>query len=227
MFGTNCRRRLLALMCLLVPLHSSAQTSQQKETHYMIIFSQEGPGHEPALSHTFATFIQATGSGSDRSKYRVEHHTISWLPASGDVRLLRRPETGKNFSLDESLRLARSLNLRVSMLGPYQIKKELYLRAIAQVKRLNSGEIAYKAIDRRFRPDIASNCFHAISDIDADNGLLDTGAAHGDDASSMVVRHLRRWIIRPQEMHDWAIQRLGLGDSGIRRLQLDTLTEAR
>jgi hypothetical protein len=199
-------------------------TAQKRELYFMIIFSQEGSGHEPWLSHTFATFVKATGTGSDRNQYRLEHHTISWLPASRDVRLLRLgPEPGKNFSREDTLRWARSLNVRISMLGPYQIQKELYERAVRQVQRLNQGKIAYKAIDGRFRPDVASNCFHAISDIDADNGLLQTGTAHGDDASSMVVMHLKRWLIRPEEVHDWVAQRLGVSDSGIVHLKMDRL----
>src|SRR5262245_49603432 len=88
-----------------------ASTAQKGEGYFLIIFSQEGPGHEPWLSHTFATFVKATGAGANKGQYHLEHHTISWLPASRDIRLLRlRPETGKNFSLEESLRWARSLN---------------------------------------------------------------------------------------------------------------------
>src|SRR5262249_44362940 len=128
-----------------------SSTAQKGETYFMIIFSQEGPGHEPWLSHTFATFVKATGAGADKGQYHLELRTISWLPASRDIRLLRlRPETGKNFSLEETLRWARSLNVRISMLGPYQIQKELYQRAAGQVQRLNQGKIAFKAIDGRF-----------------------------------------------------------------------------
>jgi hypothetical protein len=199
---------------------SFAQTD--RDSYYMILFSQEGPGHEPWLSHTFATFIKATGDRSDKKHFRLGHHTISWLPASRDVHLLRlRPEAGKNYTLKETLRLARSLNVRVSMWGPLQIDKELYERAMRQVKRLNEGKVAYKAIDTRFRPDVASNCFHVISDIDADNGLLNTGTAHGDDASSMVLMHLKRWLIHPEKVHEWVTQRLGLTDSSIVRLKME------
>jgi len=205
-----------------------SSTAQKGEAYFMIIFSQEGPGHEPWLSHTFATFVKATGAGSDKGQYHLEQHTISWLPASRDIRLLRlRPEPGKNFSSEETLRWARSLNVRISMLGPYQIQKELYERAVRQVQRLNQGKIAFKAIDGRFRPDVASNCFHAIADIDTDNGLLDTGVAHGDAASTMVAMHLKRWLIRPEEVHDWVAQRLGVSDSGIVRLKLETSADGR
>jgi hypothetical protein len=195
-----------------------AWAGESRDSYYMMIFAQEGPGHEPWLSHTFATFVKATGSGSNRSQYKIESHTISWLPASRDVRLLRlSPERGKNFSLEETLRWAKSLNLRITMWGPYQIRQELYQRAVQQVKRLDQGKIAYKALDGRFRPEVASNCFHVISDIDTDNGLLNTGTAHGDGATLMVLNHLKRWLIRPEEVHDWAARRIGLNDSNIVR----------
>lgn len=214
----------VALIFLGFPSVSFAQTD--RKAYFMILFSQDGPGHEPWLSHTFATFIKATGNRADKDHFRLEHHTISWLPASGDVRLLRlRPETGKNFRLKETLKLARSLNTRISMWGPIQIEKKLYQRALRQVKRLNQEKIAYKAIDGRFRPDVASNCFHAISDIDTDNGFLNTGTAHGDEASAMVLMHLRRWLIHPENVHDWVTQRLGLNDSGIVRLKMDSFAE--
>jgi hypothetical protein len=190
-------------------------------SYYMILFANEGPGHEPWLSHTFAAFIKATGTGPDMKKYQLETHAISWLPASQDVRLLRPPERGVNLDLKESLQRGRSLNVRTSMWGPFKIKKELFTRAVRQETRLREGDVAYKALDRRFRPGAATNCFHAISDIDTENGLLDTGLAHGDDATYMVLRHLKRWIIRPQETYDWVARRLGLSKTTIvqRKLQ--------
>jgi hypothetical protein len=207
---------LFPLIFLIFPFGAGA--GEARESYFMLIFAQEGESHEPTESHTFATFVKATGNGSEKTNYKLENHTISWLPASLDIRLVRFfPEKGTNLDLKSSLGWARSRNARISMWGPYQIKKELYQRAVRQVERLNRGAIAYKAIDRRFRPDQASNCFHAVSDIDTDNGLLNTGIAHGDEASVMVLRHLERWIIRPEEVHSWIADRLGLDAAIVRR----------
>jgi hypothetical protein len=224
----NFLKIFLFLALLIAPGGAWAEKGEAQTRYFMIIFAQEGGDRDPRLSHSFATFVKATGNGADKNRYQIESKTISWLPASLDIRLLRLfPEQGKNLSLKETLRYAKSENTQVSMWGPYQIRKELYERAVKQVKRLNRGATGYKAIDRRFRPEAASNCFHAISDIDMDNGMLDTGAAHGNEASYMVLEHLKRWIIRPQEKVAWIAQRLGLSDRAIvqRDFQPAELTE--
>jgi hypothetical protein len=132
------------------------------------------------------------------------------MPQSLDIVILRRrPEPGTNLDLESSLHWAESRNCRVSMWGPYQIDKELYNRAIKQEARLNSGMVLYKAIDRRFRPGTASNCIHAVSDLDIDHGLLHSGQGRGDRASQQVAQHLKRWMIDPEQTHDWVASRLG------------------
>ena len=103
-----------------------AGAGEVRESYFMIIFSQEGEGRDPTQSHTFATFIKATGNGPEKSKYKLESHTISWLPATLEIRLLRLlPEKGINLDLEANLRWARSRKARISMWGPYQIQKEL------------------------------------------------------------------------------------------------------
>ena len=36
-------------------------------------------------SHTWATFVKATGEGPDPAAWRLEEHTISWLPQTLNV----------------------------------------------------------------------------------------------------------------------------------------------
>jgi hypothetical protein len=187
--------------------------------YFMIVFASEGELTRQA--HTFATFIKASDNGEARDGYRgsnsrdsranwlFESHTISWMPATLDIRLIRRPEAGRNLNLGQSLELARSIGARVTAWGPYRIRKELYERALEQITRLESGAVAYKALDGRFRPDIATNCFHAVSDI-VDGELLNTGTAYGEAASRMVANHLRPWIIDPWQTHEWLLKRLHL-----------------
>jgi hypothetical protein len=139
------------------------------------------------------------------------------MPRSLDVKLLRRSEEGVNLDLKDTLRHANAMKAEVSMWGPFRIKKELYERALRQEARLKKGDIAYKALDIRFRPDKATNCIHAVSDIDVDRGLLDTGTANGKDASYMVLTHLSRWIIDQHQQHEWIGQRLELGKDIVRR----------
>jgi hypothetical protein len=44
-------------------------------------------------------------------------------------------------------------------------------------------------------PGTASNCIHALSDIDTDTRLLETGTARGEAASYLVLEHLQRSVI--------------------------------
>jgi len=176
----------------------------------------------PRFTHTFATFVKATGEGNNKTKYKVEEHTISWIAQTKEIVVARaKPEPGVNLSLKESLVLATSLEEKVSMWGPFEIKKELYDRALKQIDRLESNKVEYKAIDLRFRPESASNCIHAVSDIDADDGLLETGTACGDEASQAVATHLRRWMIKPEKTHAWVSKRIGLDDYSITRRSWD------
>lgn len=202
---------------LLVGLVSVAGAARADEAYYMIIFGQQDASRQVDTAHTFATFVKARGEGPDRAKYRIESHTISWMPRSLDVKVLKRPEQGSNLTLKDTLDHSRKIKSGVSMWGPFAIKQELYERALRQEARLNKGDIGYKALDLRFRPNEASNCIHAVSDIDTDKGLLETGTAHGDEASFMVLQHLGRWIVNPDQTHEWVSQRLDLGKDIVRR----------
>lgn len=194
-----------------------ARTARADESFYMIVFAQQDAAVQPELCHTFATFVKATGEGADKTKYAIDSHTISWMPRSLHVKVLRRPEEGINLNLKDTLSHARTIKTEVSMWGSFHIKKELYERALRQETRLQKGDLDFKVLDVRFRPDTAMNCIHAVCDIDADNGLLATGTAHGKDASLIVLTHLSRWIIDYDGTHDWIGERLELGKDVVRR----------
>jgi hypothetical protein len=202
---------------LLVALLVGPNAARADESYYMIVFAQEGGANQLVLSHTFATFVKATGKGPDKTKYALDSHTLSWMPRSLDVKLLKRPEEGVNLDLKATLLHAKAVKAEVSMWGSFHIKKELYERALKQEARLKKGDIDYKALDLRFRPDTAMNCIHAVCDIDMDKGLLATGTASGKEASHLVLTHLSRWIIDYDQTHDWIGQRLDLGKDILRR----------
>jgi len=219
---TTIVRLSVLVPILLIMASAPPRALRANEYYYMIVFSAQSGSNEPRLSHTFATFVKATGTGDSAKDYRAESHTISWMPRSLNIVVLRaRPEPGTNLDLASSLRWAESVNCRVSMWGPYQIDQELYDRAIKQEDSLRSGRVLYKAIDARFRGGIASNCIHAVSDLDIDNGLLHAGQGRGDAASYQVVQHLRRWIIAPGQTHPWVAWRLRLNDHPVSRRDLD------
>jgi hypothetical protein len=205
------------LWVLVAALLVDPWTARADEAYYMIVFGQQDGANQPELSHTFATFVKVTGDGPDKTKYAIDSHTISWMPRSLEVKILRRPEEGVNLSLKDTLRHAQAIKVEVSMWGSFHIKKELYDRALRQEARLQKGDIDYKTLDVRFRPNTAMNCIHAVCDIDMDKGLLATGTAHGDEASSMALTHLSRWIIDYDGTHDWIGRRLELGKDIVRR----------
>jgi hypothetical protein len=226
--------RIFVRFSVLVPtvmMMASAPSRAQEATYYMTIFSAQAASRDPRRTHSFASFVKATPPSPTRGRtergsaedYRTEVHTISWMPRSLDIVVLRRrPEPGTNLDLASSLRWAESRNCRVSMWGPYQIDKELYDRAVKQEARLRSGRVLYKAVDRRFRPGMASNCIHAVSDLDIDHGLLHSGQGRGDAASRQVAQHLNRWIIDPERTHSWVASRLGLTDRSVNPQEVET-----
>jgi hypothetical protein len=205
------------LWVLLAALLVDPRTAQADESYFMIVFGQQSGTNQLELTHTFATFVKATGKGADKAKYAIDSHTISWMPRSLDVKFLKRAEEGVNLDLKESLRHAKAVKADVSMWGSFHIKKELFERALRQEARLKKGDIDYKTLDIRVRHDTAMNCIHAVCDIDMDKGLLATGTASGNDASLMVLKHLSRWIIDYDETHEWIGRRLDLGKDIVRR----------
>jgi len=222
-------QRVIVSVALLAIIFSRpvAACAQEKATetndlYFMILFSQERDALAPRFSHTYAAFVHAQLTRAAKD-YQFDTHTISWLPATLDVRLLRPPEKGVNLGLKASLDQSVRLRTRISMWGPFRIKKELYDRAVAQEARLKSGKLLYKALDGAVRAEKqAVNCFHTVADIDSDRdrALLETGKAHGDTATLLVAQHLRRWIIDPGRTYDWVSGRLGLDGYSITRRNL-------
>jgi hypothetical protein len=214
-FARTFVRFSMAITALFVVAGVSRAQESDDASYYMTIFSAQADSRDPRRTHSFATFVKAIGTGDSAKDNPIEIHTISWMPQSLEIVILRRrPEPGVNLDLESSLRWAASKSIRVSMWGPYQINKELYDRAVEQEARLNSGLVLYKAVDRRFRPGTASNCIHAVADLDTDNGLLHSGQGRGDAASSQVAQHLNRWVINSEQTHTWVASRLGLNDAG-------------
>src|SRR5262245_42115176 len=120
------------------------------EKAYLIVFASQRENRKlPRFAHTFATFVQIGKAGG---KERIETQTISWLPQSMKIAPKLRPEAGRNVSLPETLKWVEAQGERVIAWGPFQVKKELYDLAQAQVQRLEKGGIGYRMIDGKRRP---------------------------------------------------------------------------
>src|SRR5829696_6486189 len=108
--------------CLVASMDAApVRAAEPGEFYYMMVFSAQVNSDDPSLTHTFATFVKATGMGEPVKNRRTEVHTISWMPQSLNIMVLRPdPEPGTNLDLQSSLRWAESRNCRVSMWGPYR-----------------------------------------------------------------------------------------------------------
>jgi hypothetical protein len=181
----------------------------------MVVFATQGNANEPRHSHTFAAFVRAAAKGMNPDDYETEVHTLSWMPRSLNIAVLRpRPEPGVNLDLPATLDWAASVQARVTAWGPYRIHEKLYQAARNQIDRLNSGELAYKAMNITNRAD-ATNCIYALADIDQEQGLLSTGTARGEAASLMVLRHFKHRMVEPNQTHEWINDRLGLKNQAV------------
>ena len=211
------RIHVLALSLILVASAGLAQPPAD-ERHYVLIFGSQGETNLPRFSHTFATFVKATGTGKFPDDYKLDVRTISWMPRSLNIEIARlRTEPGVNLTLQETLRWVRSINGRVRMWGPYVVGPELFELARKQAERLDSGAIAYRAVDFRNRGIDASNCTHAVCDLDRTRSRLVTGASFGNGASTKVVQHFTPWFIASDANHDWLLKRLELDPNEISR----------
>jgi hypothetical protein len=152
--------------------------------YFMVVWAYEGPGNMPKDSHTFASFYD----GDDLADNSLKVPTISWLPESGVVHPLRI-ERGRNFSLAQTLAIACRSGKQLRYWGPYEITPDLYHRALARIRLLQSGRVAFSAL--YFRPG-TMNCVEAAGDIT--DTPFRPGLSWGFKATESVVRHLSPFV---------------------------------
>jgi hypothetical protein len=177
------------------------------DRYFITPFAYENRGNDPKFSHSFMTVIRIFAHGEQptpNSEFKTgtfkgwdwEAFNISWLPAdfmeNPDLCVFRGAcarlfpkqnqcpvSPGKNFTLEDTIKLAVNAKVAVGMWGPYEITKEGFDRAIKRKWLLDSGEIKYRADDRRYRKDqTAINCFHAMGSLDEpfpNGGAFGTG----------------------------------------------------
>jgi hypothetical protein len=167
------------LSAALNPAFGHIDKAESLRNHYfVVVWGYEGNGNLPRESHTFVAFY----NGEDFADGRVKPATISWLPTDGDISLIGA-EKGRNFSLGETLAMACRANRRIARWGPYEVSLDLYRRAIARIKVLGSGRVAYSALGLAG----SMNCIEAAGDITA--VPFHPGISWGFRASETVVRH--------------------------------------
>jgi hypothetical protein len=181
---------------------------ENKQDRYFIVpFAYQNKRNSPDFSHSFISVIRVLADGKQpsltsgfrRGRYKnrdFEAFTISWLPHDFDTnphlcvfdgvgsRIIPKENkcpisVGRNFRLDETLKLAVNVKNAVGMWGPYEIKKEAFDLAVKRKQLLDGGTIRYRADDRLYRKDrVAINCFHAMAGLEElypNGGFLGTG----------------------------------------------------
>jgi hypothetical protein len=177
------------------------------DRYFIIPFAYENKGNDPRFSHSFMAVIRVLADdkqakltpGLQKRTYQnrnFEAFTISWLPHDFSTnpnlcvfegfgsrifpKLNDCPiSIGRDFKLDETIKLAVNAKNAVCMWGPYEISKEGFDRGVKRLRLLNGGTIRYRADDRLYRKDqVAINCFHAMSglaELYPNGGIFGTG----------------------------------------------------
>jgi hypothetical protein len=177
------------------------------ERYFMIPFAYQDDGNHPEFSHSFITVIRVFADdkqpketeGLVQGKYKnreFEAFTISWLPADflenpnlcvfkgSGARLFASKNQcpiseGRNFNLEDTIKLAVAAKNAVAMWGPYEIRKPGFDLGVKRKELLESGTIKYRADDRMYQKDkVAISCFHAMAGLDEifpKGGFLGTG----------------------------------------------------
>ena len=178
-----------------------------RDRYFIIPFAYEDKGNHPEFSHSFISVIRVFADnkqpkltpGLKKQTYRdreFEAFTISWLPRDfmtnphlcvfdgGGSRVIPQNNKcpispGRNFSLEETIKLAVYEKNAVAMWGPYEMAKQGFDLAVQRKHLLDGGTIKYRADDRLYRRDrVAISCFHAMAGLDhlfPNGGIFGTG----------------------------------------------------
>ncbi len=202
---------VIALLGLV--LASAGGTARGGELYYVLIFGSQSSPKLLRYTHTWATFVRAVGEGPDPRNYAIQVHSISWLPRSLEVHVLRPwPEPGVNLDLYQTLDVVRSNREDVTMWGPFLTEKKIYDRSLWVLQVIASGAPQYRAISTPGNL-LISDCIHAVAAVDPDFGRGHYPLIRiGKPASRFLARQLTIRSPFDQAAYDnsWLIPRLGL-----------------
>jgi hypothetical protein len=183
------------------------------EFYYLLIFGAQSQPKRLRDCHTWATFVKAVGEGTDPNNYTLEANTISWVPASLDVKVWSpRPVPGMNMSLEQTLNWVYSRGENVTMWGPFRVGQALYQRSLEVRSTLEGGSIQYRAIDTAANL-LISDCIHALAAVDPQFGRGHYPLIRiGNSASRHIASQIKSRSLFDQSVSDnqWLVPRLGL-----------------
>ena len=156
--------RVAAMVMLASSLMS--HLARAGERYYSMIFGSQSSPKLLRYTHTWATFIRVVGEGDDPSGYQVYQHTISWLPATLEVRVWSPfPEPGVNLDLYDTLNTVHRNGESVTMWGPFEMAQPVYEQSLRVKMIIDSGAAEYRAISTP-RNLLISDCIHAVAAVD-------------------------------------------------------------
>jgi len=215
-----------------------------KTRYFMLIFGSESVPKRGRLTHTWMTIVKATPrkdlvdytpDGDQAKFYDLLAHTISWMPASLSIRVIKfRPECGVNLDLTSSIRDGLRKCERIALWGPFEVNptiaEEVYAATRKQIALLESGRVMYKSLD--FEGSAAAwckNCIHAVSDMDGIGRRLAYREIqhNGWEGSRVIVRYMAAADrIDPSVRHEWVAEALGINKYCISRQQIQVCRPA-
>ena len=178
-----------------------------RDRYFIIPFAYQNKHNNPEFSHSFISVIRVFADNKQAKltpglptrtymNREFEAFTISWLPvdfmSNPHLCVFNGPGSrlfagankcpvspGRNFSLEETIKLAAKEKVAVAMWGPYEIAKAAFDLGVKRKRLLDGGTIKYRADDRGYRKArVAINCFHAMAglgELYPNGGLFGTG----------------------------------------------------
>ena len=142
-----------------------------RDRYFIIPFAYENDGNDPEFSHSFISVIRVFADdkqprltqGLKLRRYKnreFEAFTISWLPRDfmtnphlcvfkgTGARLFAKSNDcplspGRNFTLEETIKLGANEKNAVAMWGPYEIDEKAFDLAVKRKRLLDAGTIKY------------------------------------------------------------------------------------
>ena len=153
----------------ITPRQAASIAAAPGERYFILVFGSQETPKRPKYTHSWATVVKLSECCETWAPY-IEEQTISWLPASLDIRPFSyHVEPGSNFGLHFTIEEMLRHKERVSVWGPYEVGPGLACRFGVQKAFMESGDVGYQCIDsagEAARTGAGCNCIHSITDMD-------------------------------------------------------------
>lgn len=118
------------------------------------VYAYQQSDFDPRGAHSFAVW-----------KKGKESVCISWMIEAERPKFLKlRTDKGRNWTFDDTMKHAKKVGASIHEFGPVKVSDAQFERAKAQAKRLDAGQVRYKAAMLVF-PDNVANCEVAIAQV--------------------------------------------------------------